>query len=524
MTTIMRALGMAVLFLVVHGAWPESGLAASATSQPVGRADLAAAYLRFERTLRDYPPPPKRIASINRKFDKASLAFFSGNAAAVQRQINDLTASLLPETKRSAEYKIAISLKLWPEPRTYILGTATACNVNLSTQYPVDLDLTRPIALTLRLRPRSGGAAIDTPLEIAVKRDTKVEKIVSLASILSKLVVATYDIELVTAGDIAIHAGQWVVAREPFDKIRNTNENRLAAIKPDTPALKQALAICSARNRLLLDVPSDDDSAQFLADPTSLAPEVDREIRMLAAGQNPYHRRRGDYWRVVPYGDSGIPMRVYVPDAAATDVMVPLVIALHGAGGDENMFPDGYGAGRIKALADKHRFIVASPRVYSFFFNAAAFDRLVKSLAVDYAVDGDRVYVLGHSMGAGAAMGLARSRPGTISAACCLAGGGSLRSASGKAMAPTLVFAGQLDPLASAGAVEAAAKRAIRAGLPIEFRLVANYGHTLMVGEVLPDAVAWLLSHQRVRPTTRPTGTRASTPPAKSDADEHPRP
>ena len=42
------------------------------------RMDLAIAYLRFERALRDHPPPGERIAEYNRRFDEASIAFFTG--------------------------------------------------------------------------------------------------------------------------------------------------------------------------------------------------------------------------------------------------------------------------------------------------------------------------------------------------------------------------------------------------------------------------------------------------------------
>lgn len=40
----------------------------------------------------------------------------------------------------------------------------------------------------------------------------------------------------------------------------------------------------------------------------------------------------------------------------------PLLVVLHGAGGDENMFPEAYGAGIIKRIAEKHGLLVASPR------------------------------------------------------------------------------------------------------------------------------------------------------------------
>ena len=56
----------------------------------------------------------------------------------------------------------------------------------------------------------------------------------------------------------------------------------------------------------------------------------------------------------------------YGPRGAAKGKPLPLVIALHGAGGSENMFFDAYGNGKIVDLCRKRGWLLVAPRL-SFF-------------------------------------------------------------------------------------------------------------------------------------------------------------
>lgn len=56
--------------------------------------------------------------------------------------------------------------------------------------------------------------------------------------------------------------------------------------------------------------------------------------------------------------------RLYVPASYNPKRAMPLVVLLHGAGGNENSILDEPGAPKIKSLADKHGFIVLLPRGY----------------------------------------------------------------------------------------------------------------------------------------------------------------
>src|SRR5689334_484726 len=147
-----------------------------------------------------------------------------------------------------------------------------------------------------------------------------------------------------------------------WDGCRTTMLVALTRIQAKGPALEQALASARARAGLLRSKPSPEVLAEFLLDRPKLATELDREIGALQRGDDPYAHRTGDLWRVVKLEKGELALRLYAPAQAAKDARLPLVIALHGARGDENMFLDGYGLGKIRALADQHGFLLACPR------------------------------------------------------------------------------------------------------------------------------------------------------------------
>jgi predicted peptidase len=166
-------------------------------------------------------------------------------------------------------------------------------------------------------------------------------------------------------------------------------------------------------------------------------------------------------------------------------------------GGDENMFFEGYGAGVVKRIAERQGLLVASPQLYSFGSDPSALGELIGLLSQRYSIDRDRVYVLGHSMGAVAAEKLARGHNDTVAAACCISGG-SFRASPDTP--PILVVAPELDGVVPAARLQASAEEALAGGMPGELRKMPGYGHTLAVGSVLPEAVDWLLRHRRAAP------------------------
>jgi len=249
-------------------------------------------------------------------------------------------------------------------------------------------------------------------------------------------------------------------------------------------------------------------SATLLCDVARLLAELDTELDALARGSNPY-ARTGDLWRVYRALGVDLPTRQFVPDGAGP---FPLVVAFHGAGGDENMFFDGYGSGMLRALARERGVAVVCPPTVPFGLSPALFDRFIDEVSKDMPVDRGRVLLLGHSMGAITASRLAGLRPDAIAGAACIAG--FLDASRGGASAPRAVYLGALDPIFAIGPVREQVRAATRVGSPIELVEFEHEGHTLVVDRALPQAFEWLLARPaRSTDTTKPTISAPSTRP-----------
>ncbi|MBL8824128.1 MAG: dienelactone hydrolase family protein [Planctomycetia bacterium] len=135
--------------------------------------------------------------------------------------------------------------------------------------------------------------------------------------------------------------------------------------------------------------------------------------------------RMEQHWMGVKTAAKGVvPLRIQTVQPGK-DSKVPVVLALHGAGGSENLFFDGYGNGKIARLAAERGWFVVAPRNS---FSKPGHDQTLKSLAERYPeMDLTRVFVVGHSMGASEALREASQNPGAFAAVAALGGGGSAR-------------------------------------------------------------------------------------------------
>ena len=457
----------------------------------ITRADLAASYLRLEEAFFARRPPAEETAKINVAFDDATRSFFLGNNARAIAQIDRLADSLAAEELSPAERALS-TLKVGIEPPCWPAGQPVEAVCRLVSIYALPSE--DPVQADLRLTVESptGETIASVPLQLTFGAEHLVDLSVPLAVPGGRLSPGLHRVTLTSGKDRSLPVGRvHVIAGEPIDEQRKAHEQRLAKLEPSTPAAAQAIAICRARNRLLDSRPSEDNSAQFLSDLNALAADVAAEVRALEAGKQPYLSRQGDTWRALPVGKREIPLRLYVPKLTEQKA-APLLVVLHGMGGDENMFFEAYGAGVVKRIADEKVLIVASPLTYSFGGSVKSLEALVDALQHDYSIDRDRVYVLGHSMGAGTAASLARGNADTVAAACCIAGG---RFQAAPDSAPILVVSPALDGIVPPKRVQDACQQAISAGMPGELKIMPDYGHTLSVGAVLPEAIDWLLGH-----------------------------
>jgi len=176
----------------------------------------------------------------------------------------------------------------------------------------------------------------------------------------------------------------------------------------------------------------------------------------------------------------------------------PLLVALHGAGGDERMFFTAYGAGALRAEASRRGMLVVTPNSTAFARHPWALDSFIAVIERVHPVDRARVYLLGHSMGASVASQRSRGAGDRVAAVACLAMAcGNGTAVSGR-VPPIMSRTGALDPIAPASRAEAAAQAAIARGESVDYATVADEGHTQIVGPLLPMVLDWLLT-QRLR-------------------------
>ncbi len=203
-----------------------------------------------------------------------------------------------------------------------------------------------------------------------------------------------------------------------------------------------------------------------------------------------------------------VPFRIAGPTGEVR-APLPVVVALHGAGGNEHMFVEAYGAGRLRQLADAMGFVVISPQTNLFAAGGAAgmlsaLDGMLEAAEARYPLDRSRIVVVGHSMGAGVAwqLAMATRTPADgavppIGAVACLAGPcGPMSASSGDEdlfFPSLLLLAGELDPLAAPSRMSQAAENATARGVAVTYRELPDQGHTLLVGAMLDEVMEWLL-------------------------------
>ncbi|TVQ75034.1 MAG: hypothetical protein EA380_11655, partial [Phycisphaeraceae bacterium] len=235
-------------------------------------------------------------------------------------------------------------------------------------------------------------------------------------------------------------------------------------------------------------------ATRFVYGPAEVVGWIDAWLAAAEKGTDPLKGKPGDVWGVLDAPTGEVLFRLYVPRNLNRDAPTPLVMALHGAGGDEHMFFEGCGNGLIKDLADQYGFIVVSPSTYSILGDPAAFDRVVDAIGSWHDIDADRVLVVGHSLGGITASGLAQLRFDRIAGVVGIAG--TRPFVSTMACAPVLIIGAGRDLIVPARGLAQTVARATDDGLPVRYEEHPELGHTIVVNETLGYAIEWLLKQK----------------------------
>ena len=203
----------------------------------------------------------------------------------------------------------------------------------------------------------------------------------------------------------------------------------------------------------------------------------------LEKGRDPFDAMHGDFHKAYRSmaDQTWQPYRLFVPSIHDGTQRVPLLIALHGAGGDENDMFDGFSGASLTDEAERVGLLVVCPRgrPASGFREAGEHDIFDTEAEVqrDYKVDPDRIYLMGHSMGAAAVWRLAMAYPDRFAAIAAIAGSGHPAGAAGIRHLPQYVIHGAEDQTVPVAASRAMAEAAAKLGAPMVYIEVPGAGH-----------------------------------------------
>ncbi|HJQ24479.1 MAG TPA: alpha/beta fold hydrolase [Blastocatellia bacterium] len=225
----------------------------------------------------------------------------------------------------------------------------------------------------------------------------------------------------------------------------------------------------------------------------------------LAAGRDPFAGRKGDFRKAyLSKADNSLqPYRVFVPSSYDGTRSFPLVIALHGMGGDENSYFEHYANGLFKEEAERHGYLVACPKgrgPASMYMGDAERDVLdvMAEMMRAYRVDPDRVYLTGHSMGGFGTLSIAMDHPELFAAIAPVAGGVMSPLGLAKiARVPQLLVHGDADrtvPVERSRLIVAAGKKL---GAEVKYIEVPGGDHGSVVAPHFKDVFDWFDAHKR---------------------------
>jgi len=115
--------------------------------------------------------------------------------------------------------------------------------------------------------------------------------------------------------------------------------------------------------------------------------------------------------------------RILIPKNYDGKRETPILIALHGAGGSENLFFDSYGNGKTVGLCEKRGWFLVAPR--NFGFSAEKLDEFIENLAKLYKIDRTKIFLIGHSLGSIQSLMLAVTKPKTFAGVALISTGGA---------------------------------------------------------------------------------------------------
>ncbi|MFO0910830.1 MAG: dienelactone hydrolase family protein [Isosphaeraceae bacterium] len=438
--------------------------------------------------------PDQDPASLRAVVDPLSQAvsrFFRFQFGEAGRALTEAELALAPKSAPSNAELWARSLRLRPS-QVLIDPEAGTLRVTLEAFYPSHIEPPKDLQATLRFVRTVDGA----------KTETRAAALGQLPSVVSfplkgqKVPRGDGRLELALTSEGRTIAGSPWAGLSVVDNLEGRLKAaaaRIATWPTDGTSDSADRATARSLHGILAGlaqgrVPETDYPAARLLD------ELDAQIRAIDAGER-WHgpTRPGEFWLTLPIPSGRkATVRILVPPIPPGSTPPPLVVALHGAGGSENMFFDSYGAGAIVSECRRRGWVLVAPRA------GERVDQVVEAVGTLYPIDAKRVFLVGHSMGAAMAVQAAVEKPARYAGVAALGGGGRVRGSDGLRALPVFVGVGSRD-FARAGA-KSLADAFEAAGGPTTFREYPEVEHLGIVQVALPDVFRWF---ETIRPASR---------------------
>lgn len=474
MTNLLRSILVAALLALVSG----SDLAAQ---QP--RYELGKRVRRFEQAWQA-ADAEKRSAS-TASMEKAVTLFFSLRLADAAQALDEAWYAVRPQDSPTPEQRWAYSRTLEVD-RRWNDASATSLQVKLVELYAAEGRVEGDANVELRLSPDSQLAAENPPAPL-------VETRASLAELEAGW---TWETGALPAGDHRLQA-RIVWPTGSADVIELTlsrseqQASRLEQLRESIAALRETAAPTAIASleaaRALLSRVSDGETLESDVPAEQLLNWCEAVIAAHGVITDVVRAKLSqDQWVVLGDGKRRLPIRMRGPREA--NEPLPVLIALHGAGGSENMFFETYGAGRLVDLAVERGWLVVAPR-QGLTGLAMGLDTLLDTLETVVPIDRDQVMLVGHSMGAMQAVRQASAHPGRVAAVAAIGGGGDPKGMDLEQV-PFLVGAGDRD-FGRSGA-KSLVSRLERLGAPVNYVEYPQTEHMVVMQASLDDVFRFL--------------------------------
>lgn len=389
-------------------------LAAGPSRGEVGRYELSLRLRAFESALERQKDEAARRRTTPFLKD-AVQSFFALKMDAAAQQLDRARLALnSPETPSAAE-TWATSLLLNLQRRLVDITTDDVA-FSLSAAYPVDVAAPSQASLELIVKTESG--------EIVAREVSEISSLPTRDRL---------QLKGVPAGDLNVV--RVIVIGEQRFEFRGQTLSRVDGLNERLERLRKQVAELSSQTSgtqtaslayqlSMLNSLAEGQSLETDIPANEVLTTAESAVTGLTAGRDYFGgQRTGQFWLKLSDGKAGVEARLFAPESVRNGRPLPLVIAMHGAGGSENMFFDGYGDGKIVRLCADRGWLLVAPRVGPLGMGLKI-DPFLAAVEELYKVDHERVFVVGHSMGAARAVTDSQLTSLPFAAVAALGGGG----------------------------------------------------------------------------------------------------